>query len=125
MARPKFKIDPDESGILAKATVRAADKLDVKGNVLAAMLGVSESSISRMRSGEFKLERGNKEFELAGLFLRMYRSLDAIVGGDDHVATQWLRNENRALRARPIDMIQSANGLVDVIHYLDSRRGPI
>ena len=117
MPTPKLKIDPDESGILAKATVRAADKLDVKGNVLAAMLGVSESSISRMRSGEFKLERGNKEFELA--------ALDAIVGGDDHVATQWLRNENSALRARPIEMIQSANGLVDVIHYLDSRRGPI
>ena len=116
MPTPKLKIDPDESGILAKATVRAADKLDVKGNVLAAMLGVSESSISRMRSGEFKL---------AALFLRMYRSLDAIVGGDDHVATQWLRNENSALRARPIEMIQSANGLVDVIHYLDSRRGPI
>jgi len=125
MARAQPQIDPEESSILARATVQAADRLDVKGGVLASILGLSEATISRMRTGDFKLARGRKEFELAALFLRMYRSLDAIVGGDDDVASQWLKNHNVALGDKPIAMIQSASGLVDVIHYLDSRRAPI
>jgi hypothetical protein len=125
MVLVKARIDPDESGILARATVQASDRLGVKGNVLASIIGVSEPTISRMRTGEFKLARGRKEFELAALFLRMYRSLDAIVGGDDALASQWLKNHNTALGDKPIMMIQSAQGLVDVIHYLDSRRAPI
>ena len=123
--RPKTMVDPDEGGILARATIRAADRLGIKANVLAAVLGLSEPTISRMRSGSYKLERGRKEFELAALFIRMYRSLDAIVGGDDSVARAWIENSNTALGVEPIKTIQSVQGLTDVIHYLDSRRAPI
>lgn len=122
---PKFRIDPNEGGILARATVRAADRLNVKAVTLADILGLSEPTISRMRKGTYKLKRENKEFELAALFIRMYRSLDAIVGGDDTVAQQWIKNPNTALGAAPINLIKSIQGLLDVIHYLDSRRAPI
>ena len=125
MTRVRPQIDPEEGSILARATAQAADRLDINGGVLASVLGLSESTVSRMRTGSFKLSRGRKEFELAALFLRMYRSLDAIVGGDDDVASHWLKNHNVALGDKPIAMIQSASGLVDVIHYLDSRRAPI
>jgi uncharacterized protein (DUF2384 family) len=66
-----------------------------------------------------------RPFELAVLFIRLYRSLDAIVGGDEAVARAWLKNPNTALRNRPIDLIQKVQGLLDVIHYLDARRAPI
>lgn len=116
---------PSKEGmVLTKATIRAADRLGMPQRVLANVLGLSESVISRMKSGEYVLERG-KPFELAVLFVRLYRSLDAIVSGDDKTAGEWLRNENIALRARPLEMIQKVQGLVDVIRYLDARRAII
>lgn len=115
-----------EDAILTKAAIRAADRLDVPQKVLAAIIGVSESVVSRMRSGSFTLQRDSgKAFELAALFVRLYRSLDAIVGGDEAVAKAWLKNQNTALQSRPIDLIQKVQGLLDVIHYLDARRAPI
>lgn len=113
-----------DGAILTKATIRAADRLGMPQRVLANVLGVSESVVSRMKKGEHTLERG-KPFELAVLFVRLYRSLDAIVSGDDRTASEWLRNENLALKARPLDMIQKVQGLVDVIQYLDARRAVI
>ena len=100
--------------------MRAADRLDVTTKLLAKIIGVSEATISRMRRGEHPLE--NKPFELAVMFIRLCRLLDAVIGGDDAVAKAWLRNKNSALKEAPIDLIQSVWGLADVIQYLDARR---
>ena len=116
---------PSDSAIVTKAAVRAADKLGLTNKVLARVIGVSEASVSRMRKGEFPLEPNQKPFELAVLFVRLYRSLDAVVGGDDAVARAWLANENTALNATPLDLIQSISGLANVIQYLDARRAVV
>ena len=110
---------------LTKATIRAADKLELTNRTLGVIIGLSEPSISRMKRGVFKLERGQKSFELSVLFVRLYRSLDAIVSGDEQVAKAWLRNNNTALRCVPAELIQSISGLVNVIQYLDTRRAKI
>jgi hypothetical protein len=127
VARPRIKpaSTEQERAALSKATVRAADRLGLNNRLLAAVIGVSEPSVSRMRRGEFQLERGQKPFELGVLFVRLYRSLDAIVGGDEQVARAWLRNDNTALGAVPLTLIQSVAGLVNVIQYLDARRAVI
>ncbi len=114
-----------EAIALTKAAVRAAEKLDLSNRILAAIIGLSEASITRMKRGEFKLERGQKAFELGVLFVRLYRSLDAIVDGDEQVAKAWLRSNNVALHGAPLDLIQSIPGLVNVIQYLDTRRAII
>jgi hypothetical protein len=75
-----------------------------------------------MRSGDYTLQRGQKSFELAVLFARFYRSLDAIVGGDQEVAKAWLKSPNKALDAEPLTLIQTVPGLMNAIHYLDARR---
>lgn len=62
---------------------------------------------------------------MAVAFIRLYRSLDAIVGGDDLVAATWLKNQNTALAGRPIELIESVSGLTNVIQYLDARRAII
>jgi len=113
---------PEESALLAKATLRAADRLKIKNAVLAKILGVSEPTVSRMRNGRYRLAPGQKPFELAVLLVRLYRSLDGIVGGDDGVAADWLTNDNLALDGIPLQLMQSVSGLVNVIHYLDARR---
>jgi hypothetical protein len=110
-----------EGAVLTKATIRAADRLGLSQRILGNVLGLSESVVSRMRNGEYVLERG-KPFELAALFVRLYRSLDAIVSGDERAAREWLNKENLALKARPIDLMQKVQGLLYVIQYLDTRR---
>ena len=111
-----------EPSVLTSATVRAAERLQIKNAALARILGVSDSTVSRMRNKALFLERGDKPFELAILFVRLYRSLDSIMAGDDAVAADWLRNKNTALNGVPLELIQSVSGLVDVIAYLDARR---
>ena len=113
---------PKEGTVVTKATLRAADRLAIKNNALAKIVGVSEPTITRMRRGAYVLDNGNKAFELALLFIRLYRSLDSIVDGNDDVARSWISNNNLALRGRPLDLIQSVSGLTNVIQYLDTRR---
>jgi hypothetical protein len=111
-----------EERVLTAATVRAATHLGLKDSVLATIIGVSASSVSRMRRDETRLHRDHKSFELAQLFLRMFRSLDALAGSEDAVARSWLTSHNLALRARPIDLIQTIRGLMETVTYVDSRR---
>lgn len=110
------------AAVVTKAVLRAADLLDVKSGTLARVIGVSEPTLSRMRRGASFVEPNQKPFELAVLFVRMYRSLDAIVGGEEAVARAWLKNNNTALHGKPIELIQSVPGLIDVVNYLDARR---
>jgi len=108
--------------VLTKAVLRAADKLAVTQTALALILGVSEATVSRMRKGGYALQADTKPFELGVLFVRLFRSLDAIVGGDETVARAWLANPNLALGAKPAEKICTVAGLTDVIAYLDARR---
>jgi hypothetical protein len=123
--KPRPVSAADRTAILTKATLRAASQLGLTNKLLATVIGVSEATVSRMRSGGYTLQRGQKSFELAVLFVRLYRSLDAIVGGDDAVAGSWLRNRNTGLGASPIALIQTVPGLMNVIQYLDARRAVI
>jgi uncharacterized protein (DUF2384 family) len=111
-----------DSAVITKATIRAAEKLNIKSRHLARIIGVSEATVSRMKQGGYPLENGQKPFELAVLFLRLYRSLDAVSGGDEKVASSWLVNANTALSGKPIELIQTVSGLGNVIQYLDARR---
>ena len=111
-----------EAAVVTKGVLRAAARLGLTNRVVAAVLGLSEATVSRMGTGTYQVEPGSKPFELAVLFLRLFRSLDAIVGGDTAVARAWLQNENTALKARPITLIESVAGLVHVVAYLDDRR---
>ena len=115
----------DAGAVVTKAALRAADRLRVPANTLAVIFGVSQATISRMKRGKFRVEPNTKPFELGVLFVRLFRSLDAIVGGDDQVAAAWLGNPNTTLDARPIDKIQTVAGLIDVIAYLDARRARV
>ena len=120
---------PQESNsdlrLIAKSVVRAAEKLEVSNRVLARIIGVSDASVSRMKKGDYPLEAGQKPFQLAVLFIRLYRSLDALTGGDDEVSAKWLSNPNTALNGAPIALIQSVSGLMNVINYLDARRAVV
>jgi hypothetical protein len=72
--------------VLTKAVLRAAEKLGLNQGALAHVLGLSEATVSRMKKGDYALQADTKPFELGVLFVRLFRSLDAIVGGDEAVS---------------------------------------
>ena len=111
-----------EAVVVTRAVMRAAGRLVLSNRTVARILGVSEATVSRMGGGTFLLKPGDKSFELALLFLRLFRSLDAVAGGDEQTARAWLRSENLALGGVPLAMIESVPGLVNVVGYLDARR---
>jgi hypothetical protein len=125
MLQPQAKLRPDQGAVVTKAVLRAGEQLGLSGRQLGTVIGLSEPTVSRMRRAEYQLDPSSKSFELALLFIRLFRSLDAIVGGDAAVARAWLANENSALAARPLDSIQTIAGLVNVVAYLDARRAVI
>ena len=115
---------PDRREVLTKAVVRAARALALSQSRVAVALGVSDPTASRMFAEKYLLDPGRKEWELGALFVRLFRSLDSIVASDEK-ARAWLAGENRALGGRPIDLLARAEGMVRVLHYLDSARGRI
>jgi hypothetical protein len=113
---------PAEAAVLAKALLSAAGRLGLRNRQLGEIIGSSEASVSRLRAGR-DLDPARKEGELALMFLRLYRSLDALVGGDDAKARAWLHAENDHLGGIPAERIRTVEGLVDVVQYLDAMRG--
>jgi uncharacterized protein (DUF2384 family) len=110
--------------VLTKALVSAAKALELNQARVAATLGVSTPTVSRMFSEHYLLDPQRKEWELAALFIRVFRSLDSIVASDEK-ARAWLNSDNQALGGRPIDLLPRAEGLVRVLHYLDTARGRV
>ncbi len=117
---PGPSVDPGM--VLAKATARAAALLGMSGAALARTIGASEPTVSRVLRGDRPLAPNSKEGELAALLVRVYRSLDALVGNDDGKRVAWMTSYNEGLGARPKDLIECVQGLVSVLSYLDGMR---
>lgn len=114
----------DHAVVLAKATIRASNLLGLSGAALSRTIGLSEPTISRMQRGEKTLNPQSKEGELSLLLVRVYRSLDALVGTDDTKRKLWMTGFNKALGGVPIQLIERADGLVATLNYLDGMRAP-
>ncbi|MGQ0563010.1 MAG: MbcA/ParS/Xre antitoxin family protein [Gemmatimonadota bacterium] len=122
MYRPTPAFSPDPGAVLTRAALRAARALDLRNRELASIIGASEASVSRL-SGRRVIDPASKEGELALLFLRLFRSLDALMGGDEAKARAWLHAPNAHLGGVPAARIFTVEGLVDVVQYLDALRG--
>lgn len=116
---------PDPALVLTKATLRAAEFLGIKGVILGQTIGVSEATISRINSGDRIIDPLTKEGEMALLLVRLYRSLDALVGNQPGQGELWLNGFNHAFNASPKDLITQTEGLVRIVSYLDSMRAKV
>jgi hypothetical protein len=125
MARTLPKPKPDPRHILTNAVLRASELLEITQASLAQILGLSASTVSRMANGTYTLDEQKKEWELGALFVRLFRSLDAVIGSNDSAARAWLNGHNGGLIGKPVELIRSTEGLVRVVQYLDAARGRI
>ena len=114
----------DATIVVNKAVMNAVVHLSLTQKELSQIVGSSTPQISRLfKTGAPCINQHTKEWECALLFLRLIRSLEAIVGEDPSQAHEWLYSYNHHLADKPIEMIKSIQGLNEVVHYLDAMRG--
>lgn len=109
--------------VISKAVVRAARELSLSQSQLATILGISAATASRLFRGSTLIATDAKGYELAILFLRLYRDLSSLFGGNMDNAIRWLNADNQNFSQPPVTMIQNVTGFVHVIDYLDAMRG--
>jgi transcriptional regulator with XRE-family HTH domain len=125
LRKPKPSPALEESSVLTKAVTRTAVLLGLTQRQVAEALGLSGPTTSRLFTGKYLLSpTRSKEWELAVLFVRLFRSLDAL-WGHEGTARAWLASYNASLGAPPLELIKSAAGLVRVVDYLDHARGRV
>lgn len=125
MSVNKFNLSVSNSKsdlVLTNATVKAADLLGIKNIELAKVLGISDSQVSRISNGEKIIFYGSKASELALILLRIYRSLDTLVGNNDKNRLMWMGSFNREINDVPSKAIQNVVGLTRVDNYLENMK---
>lgn len=114
-----------DGALMAEAVRRVADFWDLSNGGLGDILGLSGSTISRLRNGAWQFQPGTKSFELAQYLTRLFRSLDSMMGSDDAAARSWLAADNDDLDGRPIDLVRTVRGLVMTADYVDGFRSKV
>jgi antitoxin Xre/MbcA/ParS-like protein len=123
--RATARKEAQPAAVLAKALVRAARSFGLTQGEVGVILGTSPASISRTFAGEREVDPDSAEGRHALLLVRVFRSLDTLVGGDREKARLWLRAANRHLGSSPFQLLARTQGLVHVAEYLDAMRGTI
>lgn len=120
---PAFRAVPEPGRVVLDAARRAAELLGLSQAQLSRVLGMDASTLSRRLTAGRGLVEGSREYESALLWIRLFRGLHAVVGGQDATARAWLTSPNLAFGGqRPRDLIESMEGLVRVVQYLDAHR---
>jgi uncharacterized protein (DUF2384 family) len=118
LADPK----PDRAVALTTAIVRIAEFWSLNNAKLGSILGLSAPTISRLKRGATELDPASKSFEAGQFLLRLFRSLDALLGSDDAAARRWLDTPNLDLGGKPIEKLDTMRGLIELCDYVDFHR---
>ncbi|WP_305857197.1 MbcA/ParS/Xre antitoxin family protein [Balneatrix alpica] len=115
---------PQAEAVLAKAVLRAAEQLGLKQAELGAVLGMHRTAVSRLKQS-LALSPASKQGELALLLIRLARALFALAGGDQQWMQHFMRTVNRATGGVPAEQVQSIQGLIQVLQFVDAIRGKV
>lgn len=115
----------DRSEVLTLAVTRIAELWNLSNGKLAAILGLSPATVSRLRHGQARLDPASKSFEAGQFLLRLFRSLDALLGSDDDAARRWLEADNLDLGGKPIERVDTMRGLIELCDYVDFYRARV
>jgi transcriptional regulator with XRE-family HTH domain len=115
---------PQPQLVLAKAVLNAAEQLGLKQAELAAVLGVHRTAVSRLKQNP-SLDPGSKQGELALLLIRVARALYSLAGGDPDWMKHFMHSPNKATGGIPAQQVQSIQGLMQVLQFVDAMRGKL
>ncbi|MCY4209446.1 MAG: MbcA/ParS/Xre antitoxin family protein [Gammaproteobacteria bacterium] len=105
--------------VLAKALLNAGKHLGLSQAELGQVIGKDRTSIGR------GISENSKAGELALLFIRCYRSLYVLVGGDGGDMRHWMHTNNLHTGGIPAEQVKTVAGLTRVVGYLDALRGKV
>lgn len=125
LATQRTHPQPDPAAVLGRAFLQVGGRLGLAQRDLAGIIGVSPASLSRVATGGRRLDVDSKEGELALLMVRVFRSLDALLGGHEAQVRTWFHARNAHLGGTPAELVRSVQGLVHVAEYLDAMRGKL
>lgn len=111
------RTQPEPARVLAKSVRNAGKALGLSQEETGQAVGRARSSLLR------PLDPDTKAGELGLLLVRCYRSLFAMVGGDEDAMKHWMATENLHTGGVPKEQVKSVQGLVAVVSYLDAIRG--
>lgn len=109
---------PEKSAVLGRSLLAAAEELGISKADIGTIIGRNRTTIDR--NG---IDPDSKAGELALMFIRIYRSLFALMGGDRDNMRHFLRTENLGTRGVPAEQLRDIQGMVSVCTYLDAMRG--
>ena len=115
---------PDPASVLAKAVLNAADQLGLKQAELAAVLGIHRTAVSRLKQNP-ALDPKSKQGELALLVIRIARALFALTGGDKDWIKHFMHNPNKVTGGIPAKQMETIQGLIQVVQFVDAIRGKV
>lgn len=115
----------EKEQVLTKALLNLAKFYHLTGKDLSDIIGISESSATRLHQGKKFISPDTKEGEMTLLLLRVYRGLNSLVGNNHDKAKIWLHSFNLYFNKKPIEQLKTVSGLVDVVNYLDAMRGKL
>lgn len=118
------QVSPDPAAVLAKAVLNAAEQLGLKQSELAGVLGIHRTAVSRLKQNP-ALDPKSKQGELALLLIRIARALFALTGGDKEWIKHFMHNPNQVTGGIPAKQIESIQGLMQVLNFVDALRGKI
>ena len=110
----------DKASILAEAFTNAGKQLGMTQAELGQIIGKDRTAVSRGR-----IDPANKDGELALLFIRCYRALYVLVGGNPGQMRHWMHTENLHTGGIPAEQVKTIQGLTYVLEYLDAIRGKL
>jgi len=119
-----FQQQPLAEVVLAKAVLNASKQLGLKQVELAKALGKDRTAISRWNSNPW-LSPESKTGELALLLVRVARALFTLTDGDMEWMKHFMRTPNLATGAIPAQQIQTVQGMVQVLGFVDAMRGKV
>lgn len=114
---------PDSKAVLANALRRAQQNIGVDNQVMASILGVNRTTLTRHYQSQ-GLDPQQNAGRLAAIVLRIYRAVFTLMGGDAANIRHWFSTPNQAFAGQtPVAAMLSIDGLVSVAHYCDAMRG--
>jgi hypothetical protein len=112
--------DVDQASVLAEALINAGKHLGLNQAELGEIIGKDRTAIGRGR-----IDPASKAGELALLFIRCYRALYVLVGGNPQQMRHWMQTENLHTGGIPAEQVKTVQGLTTVLEYLDAMRGKL
>jgi hypothetical protein len=112
---PQNPLDQSDAQLVAQACGRAAQVLGLSPEDLSEVLSQHQPCADGI-----DLDPTTREGQLALLFLRIYRSLHGLCGGDQRLMRHWIEQPNRHLGEQPPRLLMARiEGLNCVADYLD------